>query len=68
VPILILILAVEKPIWEPNDEESGEVLNALCRHQPSAVAVIARPGRRRVVFSLETTNGTRLKPGMVAVH
>jgi hypothetical protein len=24
-------------MWEPNDKESREVLNALCRHEPSSV-------------------------------
>ena len=24
-------------VWEPNDEESRQVLNALCQHEPSSV-------------------------------
>jgi hypothetical protein len=59
-----LILAVGEPMWEPNDEESGEVLNALCRHEPSSVTRrdSSRPPRSVTRFNLGA-GGRRFESG-----
>lgn len=47
-------LAVGEPMGEPDGEESKEVLNALCRYEPSSVdrQASSRPHRWRNRFSL----------------
>ena len=63
-PIPILILAVGSLCGEPNDEESREVLNALCRHAPSSAdrQDFSRPHRWLIRFNLGA-GGRRFESG-----
>jgi hypothetical protein len=51
-------------MWEPDGEESKEVLNALCRYEPSSVdrQASSRPHRWRNRFSLGA-GGRRFESG-----
>jgi hypothetical protein len=51
-------------MWEPNDEESREVLNAPCRHEPSSVdrQDSSRPPRSVTRFNLGA-GGRRFESG-----
>ncbi len=61
---MLVLISVWEPTWEPNDKESGEVLNALGRHKPSSVDLqdSSRPPRWRAKFNLGA-GGRRFESG-----